>query len=242
MSATILLTGATSDLSIEYLYSIKNQSKTVIAFFRNHQERLNVFEKSNLTIVPVCCDLANSSEVYQKIRAIDRQYQIDAIIHFASPTVKNERFHKIETEYFDTHFKVQVLSIIEILKVVLPSMKKRKSGRIIFMLSSVTLGNPPKMWSDYVTAKYALLGLMKSLIVEYGSSNIQFNAVSPSMFKSKFLSEIDELMIEMYEKNHPMKSLLEKQEIISLLSFLVENNNSFITGNNFNLSGGEDIV
>lgn len=241
MNKIILLTGATSDLSICYLESIKNQNKTIIAFFRNHQERLNAFNGSSLNIIPVQCDLANLTEVKEKISNLNNLYQIDSVIHIASPTVKNERFNKINIDDFTLHLQVQLFSIIEILKIVLLSMKKRKQGKVIFILSSITIGTPPKYWSQYVVAKYAVLGLMKSLAAEYSSFNIQINAISPSMFESKFLINQDDLVKEMYIKNHPMKTLLDKSEIISLISFLLENNDKFLIGNNFNLSGSEII-
>ena len=48
-----------------------------------------------------------------------------------------ERFNKKETKDYELHFRVQFLSIVEILKIVLVKMKKEKRGKIIFVLSSV---------------------------------------------------------------------------------------------------------
>ena len=82
---------------------------------------------------------------------------------------------------------------------------------------------------------------MKTLAVEYANFNIQINSISPSMFESKFLKNIDEITREMYVKNHPMKEYITKKEIISTILFLLENENKFLNGNNFNLSGSETL-
>lgn len=68
----------------------------------------------------------------------------------------------------------------------IPNMAKKKYGRIVFMLTSCTINNPPKYQSSYVTVKYALLGLMKALAVEYADRGITVNGVSPDMMETKF--------------------------------------------------------
>ena len=133
------------------------------------------------------------------------------------------------------------LLFVEILKNILPKMKKQKKGKVIFILSSVTFSIPPKFWSEYVSMKYALLGLLKSLVSEYGEYDIQFNGISPSMIDSKLLDDLDPLVKEMSKESHPLKKLITKREIVEFIDFLLTKDSKFLTGNNFNLSGGESI-
>ena len=58
-------------------------------------------------------------------------------------------------------------------------MAKRKKGKIIFMLTVHTCQTPLKGCADYITEKYALLGLMKALAVEYANKGITVNGISP---------------------------------------------------------------
>ena len=120
-------------------------------------------------------------------------------------------------------------------------MKKEKRGKIILVLSSVINGVPPKFWTSYVISKYALEGLMKSLVSEYSSFNIQINGISPSMIKSKFINNMDERLIEMEIDKHPMKRTIEIKEIVDTINYLFESNNKFLTGNNLLLTGGENF-
>ena len=91
-------------------------------------------------------------------------------------------------------------------------MKKEKRGKIIFVLSSVIFSTPPKFWTEYVSMKYALLGLLKSLISEYGEYGIQINGISPSMIDSKLLDNLDPLVKEMSKNSHPLKKLITKKD------------------------------
>lgn len=241
MKEAILITGATSDLAIEYLNSIKNEEKTIIAFYYDYKERFEELKNNLLEIIPIFCNFLDTNDISDKVSEISKKYNISTILHFAAPEIKMERFHKKEIKNYEVHFKVQFLSIIEILKYILPKMKKQKKGKIIFILSSVTISTPPKFWTEYVSMKYALLGLLKSLVAEYGEYGIQFNGVSPSMIDSKLLDSLDPLVKEMSKESHPLKELITKKEIVEFIDFLVKNDSKFLTGNNFNLSGGESI-
>lgn len=241
MKRTILMTGATSDLGLEFLNKIKNQDNLVLAFFKSSEEKLEVFKDNKITIIPVYCDFNDINNLNKIMENLTKEYIIDVVLHFAAVKIKNERFNKIKTELIEMDFRVQYLSIFEILKKVLPIMKKNRKGKIIFLLSSSVIGTPPKYLASYVSMKYALLGLMRALVSEYTDFNIQINAISPSMFESKFLQNIDEITKEIYIRNHPMKEFIKKDEIISTLLFLLENNNKFLVGNNFNLSGSETL-
>ena len=241
MKEVILITGATSDLAFEYLNLIKNQEKIVIAFYYDLKERLEELKNNTLEIVPVFCDFSDMDDVSNKITKISKDYDISTVLHFATPKIKMERFHKKEIKDYEIHFKIQFLSIVKILKNILPKMKKQKRGKIIFILSSITFSIPPKFWAEYVSMKYALLGLLKSLVSEYGEYGIQINGISPSMIDSKLLDNLDPLVKEMSKNSHPLKELITKREIIEFIDFLVKNDSKFLTGNNFNLSGGESI-
>lgn len=236
---TILITGASSKIAINYLNSITEKAR-IIAFFSKNSDSLQEVKNKNLEIVPIICNFLNKDELLKSLDYI-KKYDVDVVIHLAAPPVKLERFHSQDLEIFERDFKIQYISIVEILKPILKKMKKRKSGKVIFVLSSVTLGKVPKYYSSYASMKFALLGLLKSLVSEYAEFKIQFNAISPSMIESKFLENFNDMQIELSKNNHPLKKLVSSDDISDFLKFLVENENEFITGNNFNLSGGESI-
>ncbi len=241
MREGILITGATSDIAYEFLKNYKEKNKVIVAFYYDYEERLDdLIENYNLNIIKVKYNFLNLEGITEILQDVLRDIFISEVLHLSAPVVKQERFNKINISQYNIDFSIQVLSIIEILKFIIPRMKKEKRGKIVFVLSSVINGVPPKFWTSYVTSKYALEGLMKSLVAEYSSFNIQINGISPSMIKSKFINNMDERLVEMEIEKHPMKRTIEIREIVETINYLFESNNKFLTGNNLLLTGGEN--
>ena len=93
-------------------------------------------------------------------------------------------------------------------------MKKSKSGKILTILSSVVLSKPPSYMSSYVTTKYALLGLINSIVSEYYKYNISFNCISPSMIETNFLSNVPEKIIELSKNQNSQKKNVDVKDLV----------------------------
>lgn len=235
----ILITGATSDLGIAYLNQYE-KNKVIIALYHSSPEKLDeIIQRKGLNIIKINLDLTDLIEVKKTLENISKEYNISEVLHMASPKVKQERFNKIEIETYQNDYTVQFLSIVEILRVLIPNMKKQKKGKILIILSSCTIGVPPKFWTSYVSTKYALLGLIKSLTSEYSNFGIQVNGISPSMMQTKFLDNMDERTIEMAIQSHPQKRAVKLEEVIEAINFLLNEESTFIAGQNLVISGGE---
>jgi len=242
MKEALLITGATSDLGYGYLKKFKNKNITIIAFYYDFEERLDdLIENYKLDIVKIYFDFLYLDSLEEKVRELSEDYFISKVLHLSAPIVKQERFNKISKEVFYNDFTIQVVSLVEILKIVLLRMKKEKKGKIVIILSSCVEGVPPKFWASYVTSKYAMIGFLKSLVSEFGQFNIQINGISPSMIQSKFLNNMDERMVEMGIEKHPMKRTVTIDEVTETIDCLLFNNNSFLNGNNILLTGGENF-
>ena len=120
----------------------------------------------------------------------------------------------------------------------MPKLAKEKRGVVVVMLSSCVLGVPPKALSHYTTVKYALLGLVKSLASEYADKRIRINAISPSMIETKFLSNIDERLIEIIASNNPLKRNASPTDIVPTVKLLLSDDASFMNGANLPITGG----
>ena len=106
------------------------------------------------------------------------------------------------------------------------------------MLSSCVFGVPPKALSHYITIKYAMLGLVKSLASEYSDKNIQINGISPSMVETKFLDNINEKIIELSAYNHPLKRNASVEDITPIIKILISNESNYINSVNIPITGG----
>ena len=159
-------------------------------------------------------------------------------MHLPAPKIYNKQFHKDKWMNYEKGWQVSFHSIVEILQAFIPFMVAQHYGRIIFMLTNSTLNLPVKFQASYVSIKYALLGLMKSLSVEYVDKGITVNGISPDMMSTKFLSELPEMIIENNTFNSPLKRNIYVEEVIPVFELILSDLGAAITGQNIGISGG----
>lgn len=243
MSKVLLITGGSSEVGMALLQSVYTEYERIYIQYRAFNKDLEsvIGELSaKADIVPVQADLLDEESVRAMIDQItDTGILPNSIVHLAAPKIRHKQFHKEKWDSYENGWEICVHSIIMILQAFLPSMIKEKYGRILFMLTSCTNNEPPKFQSAYVAVKYALLGLMKSLSVDYADKGITVNGISPGMMETKFLSELPELIIEQNRLNSPLGRNVEVREIVPVMQYMLSDLGASMTGQNICISGGQ---
>ncbi|MBQ9134497.1 MAG: SDR family oxidoreductase [Lachnospiraceae bacterium] len=243
-----LITGASSDIGLTFIKCLEKQfvaegkKAVVFAHYAFHAERLLKLqsEVQALEVIPVQADLSKAEDIKRLVEAVQRQGNCpDYMIHLPAAKLAYNRIKQFSAESLEQDMAIQVESLGALAQAFLPAMAKRKSGKVVVMLSSVTLGMPPKFMSRYVTVKYALLGLMKSLAAEYADKGVNINGISPNMMETQFLEQIDEKIVEMNRENCAMKRNVKVEETVAAIQFLLSNGAGYMNGVNLNLSGGD---
>jgi 3-oxoacyl-[acyl-carrier protein] reductase len=235
-----LIIGASSSLGCEIIREISEENEVIIAHYNLGIERLNtIISTVNAQIIPVQADLSSPAGVELIIEKTNLICESpDNIIFLAAPKYELIRFRDLSWDDFKIQIDVQLFTAVRILNHFLPKMVINKRGKIIFMLSSNTIGVPPSAMAHYVTAKYSLLGLMKSLATEYAGKKICINAVSPSMIETDFLSHIPEMIVKSTAAQHPLKRNGLPSDVAPLVKFLLSDKAGFINGVNIPITGG----
>ena len=194
MAYTAGIIGASSDTGTAYMEHMleKYPDACIYAHGGKRTERLNALkERYPFADIRVFkADLLKKEE-REGLAASLEGIAADAFIFLPAGSFSYMRLKDAEEKRFTDAFSIQVLSFADIAKVLLPEMKK-KGGRVLVMLTEyVTMELPPKFMSDYIAAKYALLGLMKSAAAEYGGKSLKINAIAPSMIDTSFLKDMD---------------------------------------------------
>lgn len=241
-----VILGASSDIGRNYIKSLVSEQEEYLVISQYHTSYKLLQEECgnlpNVQLVPLCCDLSKSDEVNEFIKQVDEICTCpDAILMVAASKLKLEKLKAVSWEALQQDMEIQIHSSISILQHILPLMAKKKYGRIVFLLSSCTLGTPPKFMTSYTVSKYALLGLMKSLATEYAGKGITINAISPNMIQTRFLENLDERTVEMIADNSILKRHIKIEEVVRTIHFLLSDYTECISGVNFNLTGGEKM-
>lgn len=217
MQHTLLITGGSSDIALDYINTYHTHYASIIAHFNQSDTQLKSLNIPNLTTIQA--DLSSTEEVQKLLEKIKVPTHF---LHLAAPKLSILPFKSLSQEEFDLNMKVQVYSAVQLLQSLLPKMVKQTFGKVIMMLSSNVLDIPPKGMTAYTTAKYALLGLTKSLAEEYQNKPIQINAISPGMIDTKYLSNIPDFVIDQARAATPNKKLLSPQDVSQAIHALLQ--------------------
>jgi len=116
-------------------------------------------------------------------------------------------------------------------------MLKTKYGRIVNITSIVAhTGNLGQ--ANYSAAKSGLIGMSKSLAIEYAKKNITINCVSPGFIVSNMTSNIAEKVKLFLTSRIPMGRLGSGEDVSNCVAFLSSEQASYITGETIHVNGG----
>lgn len=229
----ILLVGGSSDIGREWIRCNDGGSQKIVA----HYHSVPV-PASSENVTWVQGDFGNTDSTARFMEKCKMVLDCPEIILFlAAPRPRLQRFHEIKPEEFLEQQAIQLYAPIMILRHFLPKMAdKKRGGKVIFMLSSLTVTRPPSGMSAYAIAKYAVLGLMHSLASDYAKRGMEFYGVSPSMVDTKFISEFPDMIKAQLASQRPNGKNLTVSDVIPVLDFLISDKCHNMSGINLPIS------
>lgn len=244
MGDVVLVTGASSAVGHALLSRLAtSDATTVYAHHAAGGDRLRAHLATlagPARFIPVEADFAVPAALDHLIDTLRAGHgPPNKIVHACARPLRLERFGQVDLARMQDDFDVSVRSIVTILRSFLPELAKGgQGGRIVFVLSSVTLGEPPKGMPMYAVIKYALLGLMRSLAVEYADKGICVNAVSPYTMETPFLAEVPHKYAEISASKNPAGRNTTPGDVAPVIEFLLSEGARFVTGTNVSVTGG----
>ena len=239
----LLVVGASSDVGMAYIKNYHERYDKIVGTYCTHKEALLQL-KQELGDKLYTCQVNLLS--VEEVDAFSRYLVENALLpnYFVYlPAKKTEmlRAHETDTQVIRDDLEIEVIAVMQMMRTILPAMQKAKFGKICFMLSSV-IQHPVAFKSSYIISKYALLGVMKALAVEYAAKKITVNAISPSMIDTKYIEGISDFVMKKKLDMSPLKRLATVDDVIVAIAFLLDDKNEYMTGENILIGGGGIIV
>ena len=158
--------------------------------------------------------------------------------------VHNGTVLEASDEDWDFAFDLNVRSMLRTVRAALPGMLERGSGSIINMSSacSSVIGAPNRF--VYGTTKAAVLGLTKSVAIDYITKGIRCNAICPGTVESPSLHDRlhatgdYEAAMKAFVARQPMGRIAKAEEIAALVVYLASDESAFTTGQAHIIDGG----
>lgn len=188
--------------------------------------------------VALGADVSDAAQVHEMIgRAVERFGAIDILVNNAVRDFRPMNFLKLSWEDIQKDLDVTAKGAFNCCKEVIPLMIERGGGKII-NVSTVATDNPPANQTKYVVSKSALVGLTRSLAVEFASKNIQVNMVAPNFVETDLVSHINPAFRKKIAQDTPMRRNASPEDVARAIIFLASSYSSFTTGQRIMVTGG----
>ncbi|MBI4190714.1 MAG: 3-oxoacyl-ACP reductase FabG [Betaproteobacteria bacterium] len=144
---------------------------------------------------------------------------------------------RMKEEEWDDILSTDLKSVYRLSKLVIRSMIKARSGRIINITSVIgVMGNAGQ--TNYAAAKAGMIGFSKSLAREIGSRSITVNCVAPGFIETDMTRELDVNQIGALIGQIPLGRLGTAEDVAGAVAFLASPTASYITGATLHVNGG----
>ena len=174
---TVILTGASSGIGYSLLNFFIKKSAIVYAVSRNERE---ITEKNKQECNFELLDLTDEMNVEKYTNSIlQKEDGIDILINNAGVAHNLALIEELNLELFNTIIKNNLMPTVNMMKYIIPTMKKNNSGTIINIASRAGRRAVPKL-SAYTAAKFAVRGLTESVAKEVQDTNIKCISISPA--------------------------------------------------------------
>ena len=200
-------------------------------------EKLDLLKKQFPSIKVKKFDMIEHSRMQEFIDNVFLELGgLDIIINNAGTNVDNLSLRMKEDEWKRV-IDINLTSTFLLSKYGIKKMLKNKFGRVINITSVVGhTGNLGQ--SNYAASKAGIIGMSKSLAIEYAKKNITVNCVSPGFIESDMTLNIAEKVKLYLTSRIPMGKLGSGEDVSNTVAFLSSDQASYITGETIHVNGG----
>lgn len=253
-SQKALILGASSGIGFQCAKYFYKKGYDICVISRSKDNLLNAVKKigsnNSNTLDYFVADLSNSDSVNSLISYLDKGYNFDfskVILNSGGPAYYNNSL-QIDEEEWLLSFNSLFLSQIKILNKLLPKMKENNFGRVVSIGSSGII-TPIEGLTISNTIRSAMYAWIKSVSNELGKYNITLNTVIPGKIDTSRLNNIEKKTSEslgqdlseykkIMAKKIPMQRYGHVDDMVKSISYLLSDENTYITGSSIRVDGG----
>lgn len=248
---TALVLASSQGLGKAIATAFVNEGVNVVLASRN-EEKLNEVqsELENLQggkVRYIQTDITQPDQIKQAVQyTVDSFGQLDILINNAGGPPAGT-FEQITDEQWQQSFELNLLSYVRMIREALPHLKKNGGKIINIASSSIKEPIPGLLLSN--TFRTGIVGMTKTLASELAKDRILINTVAPGRIATDRVAFLDEVNAEKQgitksEMEEKMKNTIplgrygEPEEFAKVVTFLVSDANSYMTGSSFLVDGG----
>ena len=236
---TAIITGGGSGIGLATARAFCKEGAKVILFGRRKEKLISAANELGDSVLIVQGDMTHNDDLDQLINKTLNNFKgIDILVNSAG-LYNGAPLHEISDSQWDGIMDINIRSIFQLTRRVLPIMMAQKSGSIVHISSILGLIAVPQV-AAYNVSKGALNQFSRSIAVEYGSYGIRSNSICPGLIETDMTADLmkDASLMQEWSKEYPIGRFGKPEDVASACLFLASDESSFITGTVLPVDGG----
>ena len=234
-----IITGGGSGIGLSTANAFCKEGAKVALFGRRKDKLEKAAEEIGSCALPIQGDMNKNDDLDRLINdTLNNFKRIDILVNNAG-IFNGAPLHEISDSQWDALMDINIRSVFQLTKRVLPVMMAKKKGSIIHISSILGLIAVPQV-AAYNVSKGALNQFSRSIAVEYGSYGIRSNAICPGLIETDMTADLmqDDSLMQEWSKEYPIGRFGKPDDIASACLYLASDESSFVTGAVLPVDGG----
>ena len=224
MEKNILLIGGSTGIGLEIANQLVKENNVIVAS-RNKGELNDDIKHLEFDVLK------------DNIEDLDLPEKIHGLV-YCPGSINLKPFKMLKQKDFEEEMNLNFLSLIKVVQGVMPKLKEAENASLVFFSTvAVKVGMP--FHTSVAAAKGAIEGFAKSLAAEYAPS-LRVNVIAPSLTDTPLAEKLlsNNSKKEKMSERHPLKRVGNAKDIANAATFLLSDENSWITGQIIGVDGG----
>jgi NAD(P)-dependent dehydrogenase (short-subunit alcohol dehydrogenase family) len=197
------------------------------------------FEHRKLHNIEV--DLTDRAATAETVRDLTRRFAVTTVVHNAG-VIRPALLPEVKLDDLDALVELHLGCAIQLVQATLPAMKERRFGRVVLLSSRAALGLQTR--TAYSATKAGMLGMARTWALELAPEGITVNVVAPGPIRTDMFYDVIEKGSDKERQLAaaiPVRRLGLADDVARAVSFFVDPDNSFVTGQVLYVCGGASV-